>query len=80
MRILIQNCFTHLYLKATAEWTTDPETARNFPSSEKAMVFCAEHRLPEVQIVLKFESDRYDLNFPITEECQKAAEKRASSS
>jgi hypothetical protein len=70
MKILVQNCLTHLYLKALAEWTHEVSEARSFPNSERAIAFCTEHRIPAVQVVLKFESDRYDINVPISDECE----------
>ena len=74
MKILVQNCLTHLYLKTLSEWTSSPFEARSFPTSENAIVYCAEHRIPAVQIVLKFDYDKYDISVPITEECENAAE------
>jgi hypothetical protein len=73
MKILVQNCFTHLYLKSLSAWTADPIDAKAFATSESAILYCTEHRIPEVQIVLKFEPDRYDITVPITEECHEAA-------
>jgi hypothetical protein len=73
MKILIQNCLTHLYFKSPSEWTADPAHAKGFPTSENAIVYCAEHQIPAVQIVLKFNPDRYDITVPITEECEQAA-------
>lgn len=70
MKILVQNCQNHLYLKTLSEWTALVADAMSFPSSEKAVVFCAEHRIPAVQVVLKFEYDQYDIRVPITEECR----------
>jgi hypothetical protein len=72
MKILVQNCLNHLYLKTPSEWTADPEDARNFSTSEKALGYCAEHRIPAVQIVLKFNADRYDIQMPITPECEES--------
>jgi len=73
MKILIQNCLTHLYLKSLSEWTDDPNGAQSFPTSERALGFCTEHRIPAVQIVLKFDYDRYDIKVPVTPECEKSA-------
>jgi hypothetical protein len=70
MKILVQNCLTHLYFKSPTEWTADVSEAKSFPTSEKAIFYCAEHRIPAVQIVLKFDPDKYDITVPITEECE----------
>ena len=73
MKILVQNCLTHLYLKSLTQWTADPSEAQTFPSSENAILFCTKHEIAAVQIVLKFDPDRYDITVPITEECDQAA-------
>ena len=71
MKILVQNCLNHLYLKGLEDWTAEPSDAKSFPTSESAILFCSEHQIPAVQVVLKFEQTRYDIQVPITEECEK---------
>ena len=78
MKILVQNCLNHLYLKSLSEWTPEVSDARNFSTSENALAFCNEHQIPAVQVVLKFDYDRYDIKVPITEECEQASAGRAS--
>ena len=73
MKILVQNCLNHLYLKTVSEWTPEVGEAKSFASSENAIGFCTEHQIPAVQVVLKFEYDRYDIRVPITPECENAA-------
>jgi hypothetical protein len=73
MKILVQNCLNHLYLKSPTEWTADAADAKIFPSSENALIYCTEHDIPAVQIVLKFQPDRFDITLPITEECSEGA-------
>jgi hypothetical protein len=70
MKILVQNCLNHLYLKGSQDWTAEPSEARCFPTSEKAIAFCTEHQIPAVQVVLKFKEKRYDIQVPISEECE----------
>jgi hypothetical protein len=72
MKILVQNCMTHLYLKTLTQWTAMPSEAMNFPSSESAILYCTQHDIPAVQIVLKFDPERYDITVPITPECEEA--------
>ncbi len=72
MKILVQNCLNHLYLKSLTEWTDDAGEAKSFPTSENAIEFCAEHRIPTVQIVLKFKPDKFNITVPITAECEQA--------
>lgn len=72
MKILVQNCLNHLYMKSLSEWTAEVSQAKEFPTSESALAFCTEHQVPAVQVVLKFDYDRYDIRVPITEECEGA--------
>ena len=74
MKVLVQNCFTHHYLKTLSEWTPTASEAKSFPSSENAIVYCSEHRIPAVQVVLKFDYDQYDISVPITAECEDATD------
>ena len=76
MKILVQNCLNHLYLKSLSEWTPESSEAKEFPTSENALAFCTEHQIPAVQVVLKFEYDRYDVKVPITEECEEPIARR----
>ena len=77
MKILVQNCLNHRYLKTLEEWTADVSEAKSFPSSQKAIAFCVKHRIPAVHIVLKFDPDRYDITVPITKECEQASAQKA---
>ena len=71
MKILVQNCLNHLYLKGLGDWTAEPSDAKSFPTSESAILFCSEHQIPAVQVVLKFDEKRYDIHVPLSEECEK---------
>ncbi len=76
MKILVQNCLNHLFLKSLSEWTSEAIEAKCFPTSENALAFCTEHQIPAVQVVLKFEYDRYDIKVPITAECEEPTARR----
>jgi hypothetical protein len=71
VKILVQNCLNHLYLKGVGDWTAEPADAHTFASSEEAILFCSEHQIPAVQVVLKFDEKRYDIQVPLSEECEK---------
>jgi hypothetical protein len=74
MKILVQNCLNHLYLKSLSEWTGDAAEAKCFPTSENAIEYCAKHRIATVQIVLKFDPDHFNVTVPITAECEQDAD------
>ena len=61
-------------MKLLNEWTDNAAEAQSFPTSENALEFCAKHRIPAVQIVLKFDPDQFDVTVPITAECEQAGE------
>lgn len=65
MRVLVQNPLTLSYYLAPGLWTRDPDEARAFSTSQEAINFCVEQGLFNLQIVLKFPDDRYDIELPI---------------
>ena len=70
MRILIQNCKTKDYLTEDQFWTSDQTGAAVFGSTTLAMKHSKAHHLTDVQIVLKFPEDRYDVRIPLTDGCR----------
>lgn len=66
MRILLQQKNTGLYVKALGVWTHNPGDANDFLSSSKALAFCAANKISDVQLVLKFDEEHYDIVLPTT--------------
>jgi hypothetical protein len=64
MRILLQQRETGLYLKDVDLWTGDRSEAMEFVSSTTAIDFCKINRLDAVQVVLRFEEERYEIVLP----------------
>jgi hypothetical protein len=64
MKVLIQNPLTLSYFAGERKWTARSDEAIDFSESRKAASFCLEHHLLEMQIVLKFHDDRYDVHMP----------------
>lgn len=64
MRILIQQKNTGLYIKDLGAWTSNAADANDFLSSTKALAFCATHKISDVQLVLKFDAEHYDIVLP----------------
>ena len=64
MRILLQQRDTGLYFGDIDSWVADPEEAMDFVSSTKALEFCAVNKLDAVQVVLKFEDEKYEIVLP----------------
>jgi hypothetical protein len=70
MRVLVQDCKTHEFYQGEEVWTLDASKAHDFSSGVQALEFCQKCRgNREVQIVMKFDPDIYDLSFPATEGC-----------
>jgi len=61
MRILLQQKETGLYLRDLDSWVRKSGEALDFLSSTQAIDFCAKNRLAGVQLVLKFDEQRYDI-------------------
>jgi hypothetical protein len=65
MRILLQQKNTGLYFKDLDSWTRASLEAMDFVSSTAAIDFCAVNKLAEVQVVLKFDEQKYDIVLPV---------------
>ena len=65
MRVLIQSTISHLYLMAQDAATQNPDAARDFKNSSRALKFIEQNRLTNVQIVLKFPKTSDDVNLVI---------------
>jgi hypothetical protein len=66
MRILIQQKDSGLYFKDVGAWTRTPAEAMDFLGSTSAIDFCVMNKITGVQLVLKFEEQRYDIVLPVT--------------
>ncbi len=77
MRVLIQSTISYLYLMARNAATQNPEEARDFKHTSRAIRFIKQHRLTNVQIVLKFPKMSDDVNLAILELLQKDQRKAA---
>jgi len=65
MRILLQQKETGLYFRDVGAWDPDPAQAMDFLSSTSAIDFCVANKISHVQIVLKFDEQRYDIVLPV---------------
>ena len=68
MRILLQQKETGLYFKDIGAWTRESGEAMDFLSSSSAIDFCVLNKISGVQMVLKFEEQRYDIVLPLLTE------------
>jgi hypothetical protein len=64
MKVLIQNPLTLSYFETDHKWTHDVDAALDFKDSRSAVRYCSEHDLLDMEIVLKFPQDRYDVHMP----------------
>ena len=65
MRILLQQKQTGLYFKDIDAWVRSGPEAKDFLSSTAAIDFCVLNKINDVQLVLKFEEQRYDIVLPV---------------
>ncbi len=77
MRVLIQSTVTFLYLMERDLATQNPNEARDFKHSSKALRYIKEKRLANVQIVLKFPKSADDVNLAILELLEREHRKMA---
>jgi len=64
MRILLQQKDSGLYFRDVDSWTGDVSEAMDFVNSTAAIEFCATNQLEAVQVVLKFEDEKYEIVLP----------------
>ena len=67
MRVLIQSTVTFLYLMDRDTATQNPDEARDFKHTSRALRFIREKRMANIQIVLKFPKTSDDVNLAILE-------------
>lgn len=65
MRICLQQKETGLYFKDIEQWVRTSAEAMDFTSSTAAIDFCVANKLRDVQLVLKFEEEKYDIVLPV---------------
>jgi hypothetical protein len=65
MKVLIQNPLTLSYLENIGTWTSDPEKAYSFHDSRSAIQFCLHNDLDDMQVLLKSDDDRFDVQVPV---------------
>ncbi|MEY2467298.1 MAG: hypothetical protein QOD03_1819 [Verrucomicrobiota bacterium] len=65
MRILIQQKESGLYFQDIGAWTADWNLAMDFHNSTAAIDFCVANKIHNIQLVLKFEEQRYDIVLPV---------------
>ncbi|EEF58015.1 hypothetical protein Cflav_PD0980 [Pedosphaera parvula Ellin514] len=62
MRVLVQNTNTKLYFGREILWTIDPDQAFNFERTLRALDFMQRSKIKNVQIVMKFDDDQFDIH------------------
>jgi hypothetical protein len=77
MRILLQQRDTGLYFKDIDQWVRHTNEAMDFVSSSAAIDFCVSNKLSGLQVVLKFEDQRYEIVLPVAPEQDLRGSKRA---
>jgi len=76
MRILLQQKETGLYFRDVGSWDANPFEAMDFLSSTAAIDFCVSNKISNVQLVLKFDEQRYDIVMPVQIQSSEPPESR----
>lgn len=79
MRILLQQKETGFYFRDIGSWVRDTTEAMDFVSSSAAIDFCVANKLADMQLVLKFADQNYDIVLPV-QPLPAAREQRAGGS
>jgi hypothetical protein len=66
---LIQNRKSRLYLKRDGSFTPDPAQATPVKTVAEALSLCRKFKLKDMDIVLKFDRDEYDVRLEIGDVC-----------
>ena len=65
MRIVLQHKDNGLYFKDVGAWVYNSVEAMDFVNSTAAIDFCVGNKISRVQLVLKFEEQKYDIVLPV---------------
>ena len=65
MRIVLQQKDNGLYFRDVGSWVYHSSEAMDFVSSTAAIDFCVANKLSKVQLVLKFDEQKYDIVLPV---------------
>jgi hypothetical protein len=65
MRILLQQIQTGCFLSQSGVWSPGSSEAADFLSSSVAIEYCIANGLSDVQLVLKFPEQRYEIVIPL---------------
>lgn len=75
VRVLVQSTISHLFLKGADATTQNPDEARDFKHTARALRYIKQNRLADVQVVLKFPKASDDINLAILHLLEKEKEK-----
>jgi hypothetical protein len=77
MRIVLQQKETGLYFKDIEAWSRNSAEAMDFLSSTAAIDFCVANKLSGIQLVLKFDEQKYDIVLPVVPSSASIPERRS---
>jgi hypothetical protein len=66
MKVLLQNTKTRLYFREPDLWTSKSEKATEYRDTPTALRFCRQQFNADVQIVLKFDKEEYDIQLAVS--------------
>lgn len=68
MNIVLQKKATSEYIQTlTGAWTANGDFAHSFPNGLAAVMYCLEHRLPDMQIMARFTNSHFNFVVPVTD-------------
>lgn len=73
MKILIQDCKSLEYLNRNGSRTTSYASADDFGSTLAALQFCQTLQATNLQILMKFSRDEFDVRLPVSGACKEVS-------
>lgn len=68
MNIVLQNKSHRGFIAdEIGSWTQSSEKARVFPNSLNALLFCFDHRLPNMEMLAMFQNSKLNFSVPVTD-------------
>ena len=67
MQILLQDRQTKQFVKPDEQWTDNASDGLTFHTCGRAFAYCSKRNWFDMDVVLKFQNERYDVRLPINQ-------------
>lgn len=67
MNLILQSKGHLGFIANAGVWTSNQDKARTFPNGLSAMLYCYDRRLPNMQILARFNNPQFNFIVPVTD-------------